>query len=207
MSAPLVLHLAKGTVAVAAHIALEEVGAEYQLDWLDFASGAQRSDEYHAINPKGRVPALVTDQGIITETAAILGYIGALYPEAGLLPQDPFQRAKMEEMHLYFAATVHVAHAHKMRGHRWADDPAAHASMTAKVPETMAECFQLIEDVYLQGPWVLGDCYSLADIYLYTIARWLEGDGVQMARFPKVADHFARISARPAVGAVAALHV
>ena len=71
--------------------------------------------------------------------------------------------------------------------------------MQRKVPQTMAECFALIEQHYLQGPWVLGDTYSVADAYLFTLAGWLEGDGVDMQQFPKVAAHFQRTAQRPAV--------
>jgi glutathione S-transferase len=193
-------------VAIASHIALEEVDADYSLAWVDFQTGAQQSADYLKINPKARVPTLVTSQGILTETSAILNYIAATHPKAGLTPSDPFERAKMEELCQYLASTVHVAHAHKMRGHRWSDDPAAQSSMTAKVASNMADCYQLIEADYLQGPWVLGDSFSLADIYLYAVTRWLEGDGVPMAQFPKVAAHFALMIDRPAVQRVTALH-
>jgi glutathione S-transferase len=76
--------------------------------------------------------------------------------------------------------------------------------MRRKVPETVAECFQLIEDEMLKGPWVLGEAFSVCDAYLFTIADWLEGDGVDARRFPNVLDHRERVRARPAVGKVLA---
>ena len=200
------LHLAKGTIALAAHIALEESGLDYDLVWVDFATGEQRSDAYLAINPKGRVPALETDHGILTETSAMLGLIAALAPAAKLAPTDPWAQAKVAEMHLYLASTVHVNHAHKMRGSRWADDPAAHDAMRAKVAENMTENAALIERDYLTGPWVLGAAYSTADIYLYTIARWLGGDGVDLAPFPKLRAHMSAMEARAPVQSAIALH-
>lgn len=201
------LHLAKGTIALAAHIALEESGLDYELVWLDFAKGDQRSNAYLAINPKGRVPTLETEHGILTEAAAILAYISEMAPDAKLLPKDIWSRAKVAEMQLYLASTVHVNHAHKMRGSRWADDTAAHEAMRAKVTENMTENASLIEAEYLTGPWVLGDTYSTADIYLYTIARWLEGDGVDLAPFSKLRAHMAAMEARPAVKSAIALHM
>ena len=172
---------------------------------MDFRGGEQRSPDYRAVNPKGRVPALVTPRGVLTETAAILDWIAATHPQAGLMPDDPWLAAKARETFLYLAATVHVAHAHGMRGARWADDPAAWASMKAKVPETMGECMALLE-AQLAGDWVLGAAFSAADLYLWAITRWSDGDGVPLADHPRLADHHARTLARPAVARVAALH-
>ena len=196
----LTLYYAPGTCALAVRIALEEAQAGYQLQRLDFAHQQQRSADYLALNPKGRVPALATEQGVLTETPALLTYVAQCFPAAQIAPlADPFAMARMQEFNSYLASTVHVAHAHGRRASRWADTPEAIAAMQRKVPQTMAECFDVIEQHYLQGPWVLGDAYSVADAYLFTIAGWLEGDGVDIQRFPKVAAHFARMALRPAV--------
>ena len=84
----------------------------------------------------------------------------------------------------YLCSTVHVAHAHRARGYRWADDPAAHEAMKKKVPETVGACFDLIERKMFRGPWAMGDAYTIADPYLFTIARWMEVDSVDPAAFP-----------------------
>ena len=194
------LFYAPGTCALAVHIALHEANAGHEVARLDFANSQQRSAEYLAINPKGRVPALVTDRGVLTETPALLVYVAQQFPEARLAPLgDPFALARLQEFNSYLASTVHVAHAHGRRAGRWADEPEAIAAMQRKVPQTMTECFEVIEQHYLQGPWVLGEHYSVADAYLFTIAGWLKGDGVDIATFPKVAAHFERVAARPAV--------
>ncbi len=194
------LFSAPKTCALASHIALEEAGAEYEIVGVSFAAGEQRKPEYLKVNPKGRVPALATDRGILTETPAILAYVAQSFPAANLAPlADPFAFAEMQAFNSYLCSTVHVAHAHKLRGNRWSDDPAAHESMRAKVAQNMGDCFDLIERGMLKGPWVLGEAYSAADPYLFTLATWLEGDGVDVKRFPKVLDHRARMAARPAV--------
>ena len=201
------LYYATGTCALASHIALEQAGADYVAQRLDFANQQQRSAEYLRINPKGRVPALVTERGILTETPAILQYVAQRHPQANLAPlDDPFELARMNAFNSYLCATVHVAHAHGRRGYRWSDDKAALATMTAKVPQNMAECFELIEREYFVGPWVLGERYSVSDPYLFTIASWLQGDSVDIARFPKVAAHSERMRADAAVGRVLAAH-
>lgn len=200
MSTPLTLCFAPGTCALAVRIALEEAQAPYTLQTLDFAAQQQRSPAYLAINPKGRVPALITGQGVLTETPALLLYVAQRFPGAGLAPADPFELARLQELHSYLASTVHVAHAHGRRGARWADEPEAIAAMQRKVGQNMAECFQLIEDHYLpHGPWVLGERYSVGDAYLYTVGAWLRGDGVDIARFPRVHAHAQRMATRPAV--------
>lgn len=193
-----------GSCSLASLIALEEAGADYELAVMSTKDGDQRSAEYLAVNPKGRVPALVTDRGVLTETPAILSYIPETYPAAGLLPVDPWDRAQAHAFNAYLASTVHVAHAHKHRGYRWADEETSFADMTRKVPLNEIDCFRLIEDAMFEGPWVLGANYSVCDGYLFTLFGWLPGDGVDQAQFPRLAEHSRRVAARPAVRKVLA---
>ena len=200
------LYYSPSACSMAAHIALQEAGAQYEAIRLDFSSNEQRQAEFLSINPKGRVPALVTDQGVLTENPALLLYISQIYPEAALAPLDsPFDLARVQSFNSYLCSTVHVAHAHKVRGTRWADSPEAIAEMQAKVPETVGACFELIEEEMFAGPWVMGENFSICDIYLFTIAQWLEGDGVDTQKLPAVMEHRARMRERPAVQRVIAL--
>lgn len=199
------LFFAKGSCARASHIALAEAGADYEAIRIDTMAGDQLKPEYKAINPKGRVPALVTERGVITENVAILAYVAQSFPAAKLAPlDDPFAFGQVQAFNAYLASTVHVAHAHGRRAGRWADDPAAQAAMRAKVTANMTDCFVLIEEQMFQGPWVMGEAYTTADAYLFTLCGWLPGDGVDIEQFPKVADHARRMTARPAVGKVLA---
>lgn len=199
------LFYAPHTCALASHIALEEAGARYETVRIGFRANEQRSPDYLSVNAKGRVPALVTDRGVLTETPAILAFIAQSFPEARLAPvDDPFVFARAQAFNSFLCSTVHVAHAHRMRGYRWADDPAAIESMQRKVPASVAEGFQLIETGMLEGPWVLGERYSICDMYLFTLAQWLEADGVDPACFPKVAELRRRVGERPAVSKVVA---
>jgi len=193
--------------ALASHIALEEAGADYEAVRVDFSKNEQRGADYLKINPKGRVPALATDRGIITETPAILFYVAQTHPVAGLAPlDDAFALARLQAFTSYLCSTVHVAHAHRMRGYRWADDQAAIDEMKRKVPETVGACFALMESEMFEGPYVMGDSFTIADPYLFTLATWLEGDGVDPARFPKILAHRNRVSERPAVRKILAKH-
>ncbi|MCA6215126.1 glutathione S-transferase [Ideonella sp. B7] len=197
---PWTLYLAPGTCAQAVHIALCEAAVPLRLIKLNLAGGQQHTPEYLALNPLGRVPALVTSQGTLVETPALLAFVAQSCPAARLGPvDDAFAWARVQAFNSYLASTVHVAHAHKHRGVRWSDDPASWEAMKAKVGANMREAFALIGRDWWQGPWVFGEQYTVADPYLYTIGEWLEGDGVDTAAFPWLLEHRERMRARPAV--------
>src|SRR6202000_419091 len=99
----------------------------------------------------------------------------------------------------YLCATVHVAHAHKGRGYRWATDESSFADMKRMIPKSMGAAITLVENSMLNGPWVMGEQYTICDPYLYTIALWLEGDSVDLKALPKIAEHMKRMAERPAV--------
>ncbi|MFZ5784477.1 MAG: glutathione S-transferase family protein [Pseudomonadota bacterium] len=198
----LTLYFAPNTCALATHIVLEEARAEYGTVRIDFAKAEQQSPSYLKINPKGRVPALVTDRGILTETPAMLAFVAQSFPGAALAPvDDPFAFAEVQAFNSYLCSTVHVAHAHRMRGQRWvdADDKAAIAAMQKKVPQSVGAGFELIEREMLKGPWVMGERYTICDPYLFTLAQWLEADGVDLSRIPRVMEHRRRMAERTPV--------
>ena len=199
------LYYTPGTCALASHIALEEAGAPYTTERVDFKTNQQNSPGYLEINPKGRVPSLVTDRGTLTETPAMLAFIAQSFPKARLAPlEDPFAFAQLQSFTSYLCSTVHVAHAHKGRGYLWASDESSFADMKRKVPESMGAAFALIEKKMLKGPWVMGETYTVCDPYLFTLTGWLEGDSVDITTMPKVADHAKRMAERPAVKKVLA---
>ncbi|WP_342643701.1 glutathione S-transferase family protein [Rhodoligotrophos ferricapiens] len=194
------LFYAPKTCALATHIALIDAGANYELARLDFGAEEQRKPEYLEVNPKGRVPALVTERGPLTETPALLAYIAQRFPEAALAPLgDPFAFAEVQAFNSYLCATVHVAHAHGRRGYRWVDEPEAIAAMQRKLPASVTACFELIEHKMLRGPWVMGESYTICDPYLFTVATWLEGDGVDISKLPRVIEHRERMAQRESV--------
>jgi glutathione S-transferase len=194
------LYYAPGTCALASHIALEEAGVSYTAERLDFKANQQQSPDYLKVNPKGRVPSLVTDKGVLTETPAILAYIAQTSPKARLAPlDDPFAFAQVQSFNNYLGATVHVAHAHKGRGYRWASEESSFADMKRKLPESVGGCFALIERDMLKGPWVMGEQYTICDPYLYTVGLWIDGDGVDLATVPKLMAHRKRMNERAAV--------
>jgi glutathione S-transferase len=188
--------------SLASHIALTEAGADFEAVRLNLKAGDQHKPEYLAINPKGRVPALVTPRGILTESVVILGWVAQSYPQAHLKPEgDFFAFSEMQSFNLYLASTIHVTFAHLFRTARWADSESATAEIQAKVPSSLAAQWTLIEGRLGDGrPWVCGTQYTVADPYLYVFARWLEREGAGgSAAMPLTRAHRARMQARAAV--------
>jgi glutathione S-transferase len=201
------LFYAPNACSLAPHIALAEAHADFEAVRLDLRAGDQRKPNYLAVNPKGRVPALMTPRGTLTECVVILGWVAQTYPNAHLKPDgDFFAFSEMQAFNLYLATTVHIAFAHLFRPERWADSDAAKAEMRAKVPSVLAQVFKLIGDRLGDGrPWVCGDQYTVADSYLYLFARWLERDGAGgSTAMPLTRAHRTRMQARPAVQKVLA---
>lgn len=199
------LYTGRGTIGLAVEIALEEAGAAYDVQRLNFAENEQRAAAYMAVNPKSRVPSLETERGVITETPAILGYIARAFPGANLAPEaDVFAMAELESFMAYLASWVHPAAAHRHRGYRWADDPAAIADMRRKAPEVFGEALRLIDRQLFRGPWALGEAFSLADPYLYVVSSWIPRDGLDWSDFPRLAEHAAAMAARASVKTVLA---
>ena len=193
------IFIANGSISLAPLILLEEVGAQYEAMLIDLSRDEQRQDAYLEINPKGRVPSLVTEDGILTETCAILVYIAHRFGSEDLASMgDPFLFGRIQEFNSYLASTVHVAHAHRLRGTRWVSDQAALEAMQKKVPEVMTQAVTLVEDALLQGPWVMGDTYTICDPYLFTISRWMEDDGVDTGKLPRILEHRRSMMARAA---------
>jgi glutathione S-transferase len=180
------LHYAKGTVSIAVAIALEETGLAYTPVKVDFATADQTKPAFLKLNPKGRVPVLVTEQG------------------QALMPTNPEDAAHLRGVMYYLASTMHVAHAHKMRGSRWADQDSSIEDMKKKTPETMAACAAYVQSDCLRGDFVMGDSFSIADPYLFIVCNWLAGDGVPLADFPRIDAFMARMEARDSVKAIRA---
>ncbi len=195
------LFYAPNACSLAPHIALNEAGADYEAVKVDTQGGEQRSAAYLAINPKARVPSLVTDRGILTEVPVLLGFIARSFPKAELAPTDSYDFFQMQSFNTYLASTIHITYAHIFRPERYADSDAAKADMRAKAPKSLRDQFQLVEDMLADGrEWIHGGKYTVSDPYLYVFARWFDRDGVGgMKNLPRITAHRARMQTRPAV--------
>ena len=200
------LFYSKKSCAYAPHILLYEIGVEFEAKYLNFEKNEQLSSEFLKINPKGRVPALATPDGVLTENPAILFFLAQSSPEKALAPHNSFELAKAQAFNMFIASTVHVAHAHKHRGYRWADDKDAQTAMASKVAANMANCATIIQEHFFKGPFVLGNSFSMCDPYLALVTRWLGADGVDLNDFPELKEHHERMKQRPSVQKAAKLY-
>jgi glutathione S-transferase len=176
------LYYATGACSLAPHIALEEAGDRFELSRVDLAANQQNSAEFLRVNPKARVPTLTDGDWVLTEAPAILRYIAARHPAAGLWPWDPRQEARCAEWLAWISSTV--------------EDVAATAKKTCR------ELWQTVEARIGEGPWAIGERYSVADPYLLVYWMWGRSPllGYDMAHdFPQWTAHARRLAARPAV--------
>ena len=160
----LTLYYSPGACSMAAHIVLEESGQEYQSQQVRFADAEQRSEAYLKVNPQGRVPALILDDGEpLAENTAILPYLGKRF---GLWPADPILEARVLSLIGFLATNVHPSVAHMWRPERYAADPAVHPQIQERGRETFDEYLRQI-DSKLSGRNWFTDQYSVADPYLF----------------------------------------
>ncbi|HYE51246.1 MAG TPA: glutathione S-transferase N-terminal domain-containing protein [Azospirillaceae bacterium] len=198
------LYYGPGACSLAPHIALEETGAPFDTVRVVLAEGQQLKPEYLAVNPRGRVPALVVDGKLLTEAAAILAYVARRYPEAGLLPDDPWEQGQAFSWMGFLASSVHIAFAGIWRPARFAGDAEVHPELQKTGRATVERYFAEIEERLAGREWALSR-YSVVDPYLLVFYRFGLRVGLPMAeRFPEWTRHAARMQERPAVQRVLA---
>lgn len=191
------LYYSPGACALASHIALEEAGASYEAVKIDLSKGEQKTPEYLAINPAGVTPALETDEGVLTENAAILWYVAALHPEAALLPTpgEVFQLARLQSVNGFLASSLHPSIARALFAR-----PALEGEARGRAVDLALSRYDLAERHLLKGPWALGEQYTIADPYLSVFTRWLRlNDMLDKERFPKLNAHLNLVQSRPCV--------
>jgi len=189
------LYYTPGACSMASHIALEEAGAEHELQKVDLAKGEQRTPEYLAINPKGVTPALQTDRGVLTENPVIIGYIAQEYPDAKLAPTDSFAFGSMQSFNMFLSSSLHPALGKVLFSRPPLEGQAKDDARDAAVAK-----LRLVEDSMFKGPWVTGAEYTVADGYLYVFERWSKAAGLlDDGAFPKLSEHMQRVQERPKV--------
>jgi len=168
----LTLYYYPGACSLAPHIALEETGSTYPLELVSIPNGEQQALEYLNVNPRGKIPALRTDDRVLTEKVAILTYIARSFPQARLLPEEPIDMARCLSHMAYLSNTVHPAFTHIVRPGRFANDEAAHANLKATGRENAWKLLQELDALLARREWVLGSRYSVADPYTLVIYGW-----------------------------------
>jgi glutathione S-transferase len=198
------LFYSPGACSIVPHIALEEAGADFEPVRVMLAEGQHLKPDFLAINPHGRVPALGTDRGVITENPAILNFIADLYGAAGSVPRgDPYETARCNELICWFASSVHIAFAQVWRGSRFTDDEALWPAIETGGRAALAKQFAEIESLCGDG-WLVGGRFSAADGYATIFFRWGRRIGIDMSAFPAWSALVQRALERPAVQRVLA---
>ncbi|MES0862519.1 glutathione S-transferase family protein [Ruegeria sp. SCPT10] len=202
----LTFYYSKGSSALAAHILLVEAGADFTAVEISIPDGAHRSQDFLRKTPKGRIPVLETPEGLLTENPAILEYIAATHPKAGLVPDGDFAQAQARSLCAYLCSTVHVGFAHLKRGSRWADQDASLQDMRRVAPRNLAASATLLEQQLEMTPWAMGAQFSFCDPYLFLLQHWMATADLSLDPYPKLAAHNKAMRARPATQSVLDLY-
>ena len=193
------LFYSPGACSLVSHIALEEAAAEFEPVRVMLAQGEQLKPEYLAINPHARVPALATEQDVITENIAILNYIADRFGAEGSVPRgDAMTTARCNELLGWFASSVHIAFAGIWRASRFTSDETAHPAIQQGGRDGVVQAFGEIDGLCDDG-WLAGDEFTAADSYVLTFFRWGNRVGLDTSDFPRMAALIGRALERPAV--------
>ena len=159
-----------GACSMAPHIILEELGLDYELVMVE--RDKLNTPEHLAVNPMAQVPSLETDDGLMTESVAILCHIAEKYGEGKLMPPvGSWERGQMMMRMLFLASQEHPAFGLWLRPFRWLDDEDEQARLKAAGERRFAQCFQRL-DGWLEGrDWLVGDGMTLADPLAFVHAR------------------------------------
>jgi glutathione S-transferase len=203
------LYYAPGACSFIPHVALETVtaacGETFDYALVKLHKGEQKTPEYLAMNPDGQVPMLVVDGRPLTQILAILGYVDARWPKAGLLPADAWARAQTMSMLAWMNNTVHPTFTHVFMPNKFADDADAQAKVRAHAVATYRAQMARIQGwLDCARPWLAGEAPGLLDAYVLTLFRWSGYAGIDPASLPALREHVMRVAQQPAFAAAIA---
>jgi glutathione S-transferase len=194
------LFYAPGACSLAPHIVAREAGLELQLEKVDFKTRTLDSGaDFSSINPKGYVPALQLDDGeILTEGPAIVQYLADQKPDTALVPACGTRaRYRLQEMLGYINSEIHKSYGPLF-------NPAITAAAREERVAYLHKRYAILEGRLERHDYLVGERFSAADAYLFTLTRWAELLKVDLSAFPNVLAFQKRIAARPAVRAALA---
>lgn len=196
------LYYYPGNASLLPHMALREAGAPFELRLVDRSQDAQNSAEYLRLNPNGRIPVLVQGDLVLFETVAITLHLADQHPDAGLAPAP----GTPERGHFY-KWMVHLTNTPQAEFRAWfyprqhVADPVAADSVKQAAGERLGRMFDVIAAQLGDGPWLLGERFSAADLFLLMLVRWGRAMPRPPRAVPQLARHAERVLARPAVQA------
>lgn len=192
------LYYRPGSCAMAAHVCLEDLGINYEAVIVDDETLA--SEEYKKVNPRNQVPSLITDDGQLTESVAIMLYLtdkfgGSLVPARGT-----WEHGQMMMMLMFMASQEHPAFAIQMRPWRWVDDEDHQAALKVKATQNWQTCLTRTNGWAEGREWLVGDKMTLADCLAWVHARWgLKTEPKTPVAFPALWELAKRVDAQPLV--------
>lgn len=191
------LYYSPGACSLSPHIVLREAGLDITIEKVNLRTKETESGaNYAAINPKGYVPALQLDDGeLLTEGPAIVQYVADLVPEKKLAPPaGTLARARLQEWLTFIGTELHKSFSPLF-------NPAASDDMREAARANLARRFPIAAAALDAKPYLLGDEFSVADAYLFTVLSWAGLVGVDISPWPSLGAFAERIKARPAVQA------
>ena len=191
-----------GACSMAPHIVLHEIGAPFQVRKFATSERANYSPEYLAINPKGRIPALLIDGFTLTENPAILAYLGRRFAAAKLYPaQSGEDEARTLEWLAWLSNSVHIAVAQVLRPNRYADADTGHPAIKESGVANLRTMYKSIDTHFAKHTYAVGSNFSVADANLVPYYRWGNGRvGIDMAKdYPAFTAFIHRIGERASV--------
>lgn len=199
---PMKLYFAPFSCALAVRITAYESAVSLDFEQIDLSTKTivSNGEDYHRINPKGLVPALVlADGSVLTENAAVLQFIADLAPDTGLAPPPgSTDRVRLQSWLNYIAAEVH----------KLVFSPIFRASFPVEARDyarTLAvERFDYLAHALAHGPWLTGDTFTIADAYLAVMLFWTEPAGLSLAAWPELEAYRERLRARPMIASALA---
>lgn len=194
------LYFSPGACSLSPHIVLHELGLPFEAVQVDLKSKRLKDGaDFWKINPKGYVPTLQLDDGaILTEGPAIVQYLADQKPTAGLAPANgTFARYRLQEWLNFISTELHKQFSPLF-------NPASSDAVKQAQQERLAERFREIVAAMGAAPYLMGDQFTVADAYLYTVLTWAGIVGVDLAPYPALQAFMKRVEARPAVKATLA---
>jgi glutathione S-transferase len=196
------LFYAPGSAAMAPHAVLEEIGGKYELVPVDLKSKAHQKPEYLKLNPKGRVPVLIDGNFAMTESVAIIMHLADRHPEAKLAPAiGTPERAHWYQWLLYLTNTLQPTYLEYFYPERsFPDAPNTQQQLKASAERRLASMFIYIDsELAARGPYLLGETFSAADIFMHMMARWSRWFEKPAYRYLHIKQLTDLVRARPAV--------
>ncbi|HEY5898233.1 MAG TPA: glutathione S-transferase family protein [Burkholderiales bacterium] len=199
------LYFAPGACSFVPHVALEAAKAKFEPKLVKLHKGEQKAPEYLKLNPNGQVPVLVVDAKPLTQIVAICEYLDRAFPEAGLLPTDPWKRAQALSQLAWMNNTVHPTFTHFFRPENFAASDAGRADIKSQAVEQFRKHLERIQDwIAAASPYWHGARISVHDAYAFVFLRWSGFMGIDPKSLPRYLAYIERVVQAPPVAAVLA---